>query len=115
MPRIRTIKPAFFTDSEIGKLKPLARLFFIGLWCHADKAGRMEDRMEELATMILPYDVFSGKITADKLMNELSPKFITRYKHRGSDYIQINNFSKHQRPNNSEHKSKIVGPKGKPK
>ena len=56
MPRIRTIKPEFFTDEVIAQMSPLARIAFEGLWCHADKSGRLEDRPARLKVLILPYD-----------------------------------------------------------
>jgi hypothetical protein len=41
MARIRTIKPEFFTSDDICALTPLARLLYIGLWCEADREGRL--------------------------------------------------------------------------
>ena len=40
MPRIRYLKPEFFTDEDIGYLTVKARLGYSGLWCHADREGR---------------------------------------------------------------------------
>ena len=39
MARIRTIKPEFFTSSDILELTPLSRLFYIALWCESDREG----------------------------------------------------------------------------
>ena len=41
MARIRTIKPEFFTSDDICALSPLARLLYVGLWCEADREGRL--------------------------------------------------------------------------
>ena len=41
MARIRTIKPEFFTSDDICALSPRARLLYIGLWCEADREGRL--------------------------------------------------------------------------
>ena len=56
MPRIRTIKPNFFSNEEVGKLKCEARLLFIGLWTLADCEGRLEDRPVRIRAQLFPYD-----------------------------------------------------------
>jgi len=56
MPRIRTIKPEFFTDSKTGTLSALAAKVFIGLWCHADDYGVVPFDLLELKAKILPYE-----------------------------------------------------------
>jgi len=109
MARIRNIKPKFFLDSDIGKLTPLTRLLFIGLWCLADREGRMEDNPDEIAIQIIPYDM--ANISSDQILNSLSPRFIVRYEANGGRYIQIRNFLKHQRPSSKEVKSEIPAPK----
>ena len=48
MARIRTIKPEFFTDEDLGELSPAVRLLFIGMWTEADKAGRLKDKPKTL-------------------------------------------------------------------
>lgn len=105
MPRIRSIKPEFFTDEDLGRLSPSHRLTFEGLWCHADKAGRLKDRPGYLKTMILPYD----NIDFESILNDLSQNssgrgtpFITRYCVDDDNYIQISNFTEHQRPHHTE-------------
>ncbi len=87
MARIRYIKPAFFTDEEIGDLKPIERLAYAGLWCYADRSGRLEDRPRSLKVKILPYD----NVDFDEILNVLTAKpFIIRYSANGSNYIQNN-------------------------
>lgn len=97
--RIRTIKPGFFTHEEIAELSPLARLMFIGLWCMADVAGRLEDRPKRIKVEVLPYD----KADPDALLNEIQARgFITRYEAEGVRVIQVENFEKHQRISGKE-------------
>lgn len=106
--RIRTIKPDFFLDEEIAALDPLDRLAFIGLWCAADKAGRLEDRPARLAVQILPYDKgdFSHRIS-----RLAEATFIVRYKDdKGRRFIQIRTWDKHQRPHHTEPPSVIPEP-----
>ena len=106
MARIRSVKPDFFLDFELSKLTPLARLFFIGLWCQADKSGRMEDEAHKLKVQIIPWDTED----AEKLLSELAPKFITRYKTKsGEKYLQINAWE-HQKPHHTEKDSVIPPP-----
>ncbi len=115
MPRIRSIKPDFFLDDEITTLPYQIRLAFIGLWCHADRDGRLEDKPRHLKAVIFPYDEIDMESTLERLENYVKTEgqpFISRYDVNGRKYIQINNFSKHQRPHHTEQESKI--PQNKP-
>lgn len=94
MARIRTIKPEFFTDADLGELTPIHRLFFIALWCYADKDGKLEDKPRELKVKCLPYD--NGD--ADQILTSLHERgFIRRYTVAGKRLLVIRNFAKHQR------------------
>ncbi len=113
MARIRSVKPEFFTDENLGGLSPYHRLTFEGLWCYADRDGRLKDRPGYLKTMILPYD----NIDFESILNDLSQNstgrgtpFITRYFAGGDNYIQVSNFAEHQRPHHTE-KESILPPK----
>jgi len=110
MPRIRYLKPEFFTDEDLAELPFQTRLTFAGLWCHADKAGRLEDRPKYLKAMIFPYD----KVDIEKELTLLSnPKlnggypFIIRYRSEGRSYIEIPSWDYHQKPHHTEVESKI--------
>ena len=103
MARARTLKPGFFIDGDLGELKMEARYLFEGLWCLADKAGRLKDKPRDIKVQVLPWDDFD----VDKLLDDLSPKFIIRYEVKGQRYIQINNFAKHQNPHHTEKESSI--------
>jgi hypothetical protein len=84
--RIRTIKPGFFTHEEIAELSPLARLLFIGLWCMADVAGRLEDRPKRIKIEILPYD----KADADALLNEIQLREAPEnQRERGANSVRV--------------------------
>ena len=48
MARARNIKPGFFLNEELGVLPPLVRILFAGLWCIADRDGRLEDRPKRI-------------------------------------------------------------------
>jgi hypothetical protein len=100
--RIRTIKPEFFTDEDLGRLPPLTRLLFIGMWTEADKAGRMKDKAGTLKARLMPFD----NMNVEKALQELAAgKFIVRYQVDGEQYIQIRTWNEHQRPHHTERES----------
>ncbi|GAB6172013.1 hypothetical protein JCM15765_14910 [Paradesulfitobacterium aromaticivorans] len=107
MARTRNIKPSFFDNEELADLHPLARLLFIGLWGQADREGRLEDRPKKIKAVILPYD----DCDVDQYLQELHESgFILRYEVEEKHYIQIINFSKHQKPHPKEAPSEIPSP-----
>lgn len=107
MARTRNIKPSFFDNEELAELHPLARLLFIGLWGQADREGRLEDRPKKIKAVILPYD----DCDVDQYLQELHESgFILRYEVEEKHYIQIINFSKHQKPHPKEAPSEIPSP-----
>lgn len=110
MARIRSLKPECFKDEDLATLPYEARLLFMGLWCFADKEGRLEDRPKYLKAEIFPYD----NINIEKYLNMLcSPNinerpdkvFIRRYVVNGRKYIDIPEFLKHQSPHHTEKES----------
>lgn len=109
MARIRSIKPEFFKNEELARLTPLARLLFAGLWCWADRAGRLEDRPARLKAEILPYDDCDCESMLSELAGTPDP-FIARYEVDGRRYIEVLNFLKHQFPHHRESESLIPAP-----
>lgn len=112
MPRIRGLKPDYFKDEYLAELPFEARLLFAGLWCYADKKGRLEDRPKYIKAEIFPYD----KVDIEKLLKLLAdPKlperpnkaFIRRYTVEGRQYIDIPMFLEHQAPHHTEKESKL--------
>lgn len=107
MARSRNIKPGFFSNDDLSDCQPLARLLFIGLWCVADREGRMEDRPRRIRAEILPYD----DCDIEDLLDELHQNgFILRYEVGAEKFIQVLNFGKHQNPHMKEAKSTIPAP-----
>jgi len=107
MARSRNIKPGFFLNDELAECEPLARLLFAGLWCIADREGRLEDRPKRIKAEVLPYD----DCDTDQLLDQLVKHgFILRYEAEGNRYIQIINFKKHQNPHVKEAESIIPPP-----
>ncbi len=107
MARSRNIKPGFFVNEDLGELDPLARILFAGLWCHADREGRLEDRLRRLKPQILPFDNCDIEVLAQCLHDA---KLILRYVIDNKRYIQILQFKKHQNPHIKEAPSTIPAP-----
>ncbi|KQB54797.1 hypothetical protein AQS70_20655 [Pseudomonas endophytica] len=99
MARARNIKPGLFSNELLVELPAFDRLAFIGLWCLADREGRLEDRVKRIKIELFPcddYDVDAG-------LNRLAAAgFISRYQVAGFSVIEIVNFQKHQSPHGSE-------------
>lgn len=99
MARSRNIKPAFFLNTDLSEVDPLARLAFIGLWTLADFKGCLECNIKRIKAQILPYDECDFNL----LMNNLEQfRFIRYYNVQGKRYIKIPNFEKHQNPHKNE-------------
>lgn len=107
MPRIRYLKPEFFSDEDLGELSFQTRITFEGLWCYADKEGRLEDRPKFLKAMIFPYDDIDMEVELGLLSQAKSNgmPFIQRYKNGNGKYIQIIQWQKHQKPHHTEKES----------
>ena len=109
MARCRNLKPTFFKNEDLADLPAEARLLFAGLWCWADRAGRLEDRPRRLKAEILPY----SEVDVDDLLDKLAAfpgRFIVRYEVDGSPYIDIPGFATHQNPHQAEKASEIPAP-----
>lgn len=107
MARARSIKPGFFFNVELAELNSDVRLMFIGLWCIADRAGRLKDQPPRIKAETLPYD----DVDINDALNQLQSKgFIKRYEVKGCKYIQVINWDKHQNPHIKERESEIPEP-----
>ena len=97
--RIRTIKPDFWDDDKIAALSRPARLTFLGLIsAMSDDEGRCRGNPRVVRAAVYPLDddVTSGEI--DSHLDELQKQgLIARYAVNGQQYIQIVNFTRHQR------------------
>lgn len=107
MARARGIKPSFFTNEDLAEINPLGRLLFIGLWCLADRAGRLEDRPKRIKIELLPCD----DCDVDALLQALHDRgLIQRYAAGEHRLIQVVNFAKHQSPHHQERESRLPAP-----
>jgi len=104
MARSRNIKPAFFQNEDLVELNYSTRLLFIGLWCLADREGRLENRPKKIKMQLFPADDLD---IPKSLLSLGSKNLVTMYSVGCRDYIQINNFLKHQHPHHKEVPSSI--------
>lgn len=105
--RTRQVKPGFFKNEDLAACTSNARLMFIGLWCLADREGRLEDRPARIRAEVFPYEHHD----ADALLAELKARgFITRYAVNGRKLIQVNKFRDNQRVHPNEAPSELPAP-----
>ena len=106
--RARNVKPGFFECPELGSVSPHARLLCIGLWCLADRHGRLKNSPAWIRAKVFPYEPsldIHGELTVLERLGH-----IQYYEVNGNQYIQVVNFRKHQSPHHTEKESNIPGP-----
>lgn len=101
------LKPGFFTNEQLCELPYEARLCFEGLWCLADRSGRLADRPKRIKAELFPYDA----LDVDPLLQQLAVAgFIRRYVVEGEPLIAVLQFHKHQHPHVREAASELPPP-----
>lgn len=103
--RSRNIKPSLFKNEVLGEADPLLTILFEGLWCLADRDGKLEDRPKRIKVEIFPYRElpdFNGYLTE---LERLC--FIDRYRVGNVAVIRVLNFAKHQSPHKTEKASEL--------
>lgn len=100
MPRIRSVKPGYFTSLDIAELEIATRLHFCGLWTYADDEGRGIDDARLIKAAVWPLDESVTTEDVDAMQSELAEKGrLIRYEHGGRRYFQVTKFTDHQKPN----------------
>jgi len=102
--RIRYIKPSFFLSEVLAELPFEMRIIYAGLWCCADREGRLENRPKRLKAEIMPYDNVDMEKTIEALCNK---NLIIKYENDGEQYLQIEKWKTHQRIHHTEKDSII--------
>lgn len=103
--RARSLKPSLFTNELLAVADPLYTVVFAGLWCMADKEGRLEDRPAKIHMALNPGRAFDGTCRALEWLADNG--FIHRYQAEEAKYIQVLTFWKHQHPHQNEKPSAI--------
>ena len=97
MPRIRTIKPEFWSSPGVARMTPLARLTFIGMWNWADDAGRGTYNPRELMGFIFPHDEEMTVAEFRALCAEIRAHVaVDFFEVAGRHYFEISSWKKHQ-------------------
>jgi hypothetical protein len=102
--RARNIKPGFFKNPDLADAGPAAQLLCIGLWCMADKEGRLKDQPRVIKAEVFPYyeiDV-NRELTVIQRLGH-----IRRFEVGGIKVIEVINFRKHQSPHHTERGSEL--------
>lgn len=108
MARIRSIKPEYFDDPDIGQLSAEAALAFVGIWTQADKRGRLPDDPRRLKVRIRPYSSADFDSTLAELVDA---GFLIRYQSSdGVKLLQVRSFEKHQKTHKLEPDSQYPEP-----
>jgi hypothetical protein len=86
------------------------RIFFAGLWCHADRRGRLEESPGHLKRQIFPFENIDIEKNLQLLAYPPTPgtPLIQRYEVQGNRYIQILEWD--QFPHHTEKESRIPPP-----
>lgn len=102
--RIRSIKPEFWRSEDVNTLRLEDRLLFIGLWSYVDDNGVGIDRFSNICAdlfahdlSVSPHDTLMRVQEGLKRLQTLG--VIVRYSVEGKDYLEIANWSKHQKIN----------------
>lgn len=112
MPRIRSLKPGFFTSDEVAVLTIRARYTWMGLWCHVDDAGRCRDRAALIRAAVYPLDDVT-EVEVERDLAELSRHGrIRRYTVGDKQYLEVTNFGKHQKPSHPRPSDLPAPPEG---
>lgn len=98
MPRIRTIKPEFWSSPGIESVSMEARLAFIAMWNWADDYGRGTCEPRELHGFVFPRDEQVGIADFRRMLGEIHRAFgVMFYAVDGRHYYEIPSWDRHQK------------------
>lgn len=96
MPRIRTIKPQFWSSEQIVECSLSARLLFIGLWNFADDRGVLPASSKRLKMQIFPGDPITADEMKSMLEELLGQELLKPFTVNGKNYWLVTGWS-HQK------------------
>jgi hypothetical protein len=109
--RARLLKPGYFDNEQLGALPLGAHFLFSGLWCMADREGRLKDNPRAILGAIFASRREVDEPSVDAWLAVLDQAgFIRRYSVDGARCIEICTFSKHQQVHQREAASTIPPP-----
>jgi hypothetical protein len=99
MPRIRTIKPTFWSDEAVAELSRDARLLLVGLISFADDEGRFLASTSAISGYVFPHDDLAHT-RLRKWLDEIESVGVIRlYSVNRREYGAFPNYRKHQKIN----------------
>lgn len=111
MPRIRSIKPEFWSSPSVTAMSPVARLLFIAMWNWADDAGRGTYFPRELMGFAFPNDEDMSVADFRGIVAEIRAHCAVEfYDVAGRHYFEIPSWKKHQSRHAKLSASKYPGP-----
>jgi hypothetical protein len=97
MARIRYLKPEFFEDEQIGGLSLIARLLYLGMFCHLDKSGIAPYSPRLFKARVFAFDDEIKAAQVESAMEELVLKGrLKRFALDGQEMVYCPTFKKHQ-------------------
>lgn len=99
MPRIRSIKPTFWSDEGVAELSRDARLLALGLISFADDEGRFLASTSAISGYVFPHDDLPAAKVRRWLDEVESAGIIRLYSVSRREYGAFPNWTKHQRIN----------------
>ena len=96
MARIRTIKPEFFTSSQVADCSPTARLLFVGLWVFSDDAGVHPADFRQIKMEVFPGDTCASEDVAGWCAELEKAGLLDRFESDGKQYLHITGW-RHQK------------------
>lgn len=105
MPRIRSIKPEFWTSEQIVECSPIARLLFIGLWNFCDDEGRHKFSVKTIKAEVFPADDLSVDAIRALLDELIKNDLIVPYTHGNQQFFYVSGWhhQKIDRPQKPKH------------
>jgi len=97
MPRIRTIKPEFFTSEQVTECSIAARLLFAGMWCFCDDQGVHPDSPKRLKMEVFPADDMTAADVAALVDELVRVGLLARFEAEGNQYLFVTGWARHQR------------------
>lgn len=86
MPRIRTIKPEFWTSEQVVECSTNARLLFIGMWNHCDDAGVHPASVKRVKMEVFPSDPFTDSDVSGWIEELVAAGLLGRFEADGKAY-----------------------------
>ena len=96
MPRIRTIKPEFWTSEQVVECSLPARLLFVGLWNFADDGGVHPASIRRLTMEVFPGDAFSADDVAGWVAELVDVGLLVEFAAEGREFWSITGW-RHQK------------------